>query len=88
MALGSMLKVRGSELHQKLTEMLVEVIEEYACVYYPDPNENHDLRARTFAGPDYAPGLTAELFYRRACSIYGGTAEILRNIIAKSLFGL
>jgi alkylation response protein AidB-like acyl-CoA dehydrogenase len=88
MALGSMLKVRGSELHQRLTQMLVEVIGEYGCVYYPDPNEDHALRGRAFAGPEYAPGLSAELFYRRACTIYGGTAEIQRNIIAKALFGL
>ena len=88
MALGSVLKVRGSELHQKLTEMLMEVLGEYGAVFYPDPNEDHSLRGRTFAGPEFAPGLAAELFYRRACTIYGGTAEIQRNIIAKALFGL
>ena len=88
MALGSILKVRGSEMHQKLTEMLVEVIGDYGAVYYADPNEDHALRGQTFAGPDFAPGLAAELFYRRACTIYGGTAEIQRNIISKALFGL
>jgi acyl-CoA dehydrogenase len=88
MAVGSILKVRGSELHQKLTEMLLEVLGEYGPVFYPDPNEDHALRGRTFAGPEFAPGLAAELFYRRACTIYGGTAEIQRNIIAKALFGL
>ncbi len=88
MALGSILKVRGSEMHQKLTEMLVEVLGDYGPQYYADPNENHALRHQSAAGPDFAPGLAAELFYRRACSIYGGTAEIQRNIIAKALFGL
>lgn len=88
MAIGSMLKVRGSEMHQKLTEMLVEVLGDYGPVFYADPNEDHALRDQTFVGPDFAPGLAAELFYRRACSIYGGTAEIQRNIIAKALFGL
>ena len=88
MALGSMLKARGSELHQKLTEMLVEILGDHAPVHYPDPNEDHSLRGRAFAGPDFAAGLVAELVYRRGCTIYGGTAEIQRNIIAKSLFGL
>jgi acyl-CoA dehydrogenase len=88
MALGSILKVRGSEMHQKLTEMLVEILGDRGPVYYPDPNEDHGLRGRTFIGPDFAPGLAAELFYRRACTIYGGTAEIQRNIIAKAMFGL
>jgi len=88
MAVGSMLKVRGSELHQKLTEMLVEVLGDYGAVFYADPNEDLALRGRRFPGPDFAPGLAAELFYRRACTIYGGTAEIQRNIIAKAMFGL
>jgi acyl-CoA dehydrogenase len=88
MALGSILKVRGSELHQRLTEMLMEVLGEYGAVFYPDPNEDHSLRGRSLAGPEFAPGLAAELFYRRACTIYCGTAEIQRNIIAKALFGL
>ena len=88
MAIGSMLKVRGSELHQKLTEMLLEVIGDYGAVFYPDPNEDHALRDMSFVGPEYAPGLAAEVFYRRACTIYGGTAEIQRNIIAKAMFDL
>ena len=88
MALGSILKVRGSELHQTLTEMLYELIGDYGPVFYANPNEDHRLRDASFAGPDFAPGLAAEVFYRRACTIYGGTAEIQRNIIAKSMFGL
>lgn len=88
MAVGSILKVRGSELHQKLTEMLVEVIGDYGPVFYADPNEDLALRGQVFPGPEFAPGLAAELFYRRACTIYGGTAEIQRNIIAKAMFAL
>jgi acyl-CoA dehydrogenase len=88
MAIGSILKVRGCEMHQRLTEMLVEVLGDYGSVYYADSNEDHSLRDRTIPGPDYAPGLAAELVYRRASTIYGGTAEIQRNIIAKTMFGL
>jgi acyl-CoA dehydrogenase len=75
-------------MHQRLTEMLVEVLGDYGAVYYADSNEDHSLRDRTIPGPDYAPGLAAELVYRRASTIYGGTAEIQRNIIAKAMFGL
>ena len=88
MAIGSILKVRGSELHQRLTEMLVECIGDYGAAYYPDTNEAVELRGLTFSGPAYAPGLVGELVYRRACTIYGGTAEIQRSIIAKAMFGL
>ena len=86
-AAGSMLKVRGTELAQKLTDMLVETVGDYGAVYYPDENELPELRNVPSIGPDYAPGLMAELVYRRASSIYGGTNEIQRNIIAKTRFG-
>ena len=88
MSIGSILKVRGSELHQRLTELLVEAIGDYGAVYYPDSNEDASQRDHTLPGPEYAPGLVGELVYRRACTIYGGTAEIQRNIIAKAMFGL
>ena len=88
MTIGSILKVRGSEMHQRLTELLVEALGDYGPVYYADPNEDYSLRERPAPGPDYGPGLAAELVYRRACSIYGGTAEVQRNIIAKAMFGL
>jgi len=86
-AVGSALKVRGTELAQKLTDMLVEIAGDYGAYYYPDTNDQPSLRNLPFAGPDYAPGLMAELVYRRAASIYGGSNEIQRNIIAKTLFG-
>ena len=88
MALGSMLKVRGSEMHQRLTEMQVEVLGDHGAVHYADPNEDLSLRELAHVGPDFAPGIDAELIYRRACSIYGGTAEIQRGIISKGLFNL
>jgi len=85
-AVSSILKVKGTELAQQLTDMLVETISDYGAYYYPDTNDEPELRGQPFAGPDYAPGLMAELVYRRASSIYGGTNEIQRNIIAKTLF--
>ena len=87
-AIGSILKVRGTEMAQKLTDMLVEVIGDYGTNFYPDFNEDPKLRGANHIGPDYAPGLMAELIYRRASSIYGGTNEIQRNLIAKTRFGL
>jgi acyl-CoA dehydrogenase len=86
-AVGSMLKVRGTELSQKLTDMLVEAVGDYGAVYYPDENEDPAFRNAPTIGPDYGPGLMAVLIYRRAASIYGGTNEIQRNIIAKTRFG-
>ena len=39
-------------------------------------------------GPDYAAGLAGEMFNGRKTSIYGGSNEIQRNIIAKMVLGL
>ncbi|MBD0417365.1 acyl-CoA dehydrogenase family protein [Oryzicola mucosus] len=86
-AVGSILKARGTELAQRLTDMLVEVAGDYGAYYYPDTNDEASLRNQSFAGPEYAPGLMAELVYRRAASIYGGANEVQRNIVAKMLFG-
>ena len=87
-AIGSILKVRGTELAQKLTDMLVEVIGDYGAAFFPDFNEDAKFRGANHIGPEYAPGLMAELIYRRASSIYGGTNEIQRSLIAKTRFGL
>ena len=39
-------------------------------------------------GPDYARGLAGHYFNLRKASIYGGSNEIQRNIIAKAVLGL
>ncbi|MDY0013950.1 MAG: acyl-CoA dehydrogenase family protein [Rhodocyclaceae bacterium] len=84
---GSILKVRGSELCQRIGEMLVEVLGDYGAYLYSE--------ARFLAGepqlapgPDLAPGLWAEAMYRRASSIYGGANEIQRTLIAKQYLEL
>jgi alkylation response protein AidB-like acyl-CoA dehydrogenase len=39
-------------------------------------------------GPDYAAPLAASYFDTRKTSIYGGSNEIQKNILAKAVFGL
>jgi alkylation response protein AidB-like acyl-CoA dehydrogenase len=41
--------------------------------------------AKEFFGPAYAPGLGPNYLMTRVVTIYGGSNEIQRNIIAKSL---
>lgn len=80
---GSMLKIRGSELMQKIGEMQVEALGDYGAVAYPEDPANDNP-----PGPDIAPGALADFFYRRATTIYGGANEVQRTIIAKSFLGL
>lgn len=85
-ACASVLKIRGSELQQRLTELAVEALGQRALRQY--------TRAEVFAEavqdsfwPDYAPGTTGDLMYLRACTIFGGAKEVQKNIIAKLAFG-
>jgi acyl-CoA dehydrogenase len=85
LSLGSMLKIRGTELQQKLTEFHVEALGDYGAVAYPHPELVSDER---YPQQDVARGLANDMFFRRASTIYGGTSEVQRGIIAKLLFGL
>jgi acyl-CoA dehydrogenase len=85
-ALGSMLKVRGTELQQKLTEYLVEALGEDGAVAYPEPHDTADKEP--LPREDSGRGIATEMFFRRAATIYGGASEVQRGIIAKTLFQL
>ena len=83
---SSVIKVRVTELHQQIVELLYEVCGERGPLFYPDPF--HDQAALVLQGleADYSK-VSSEMMYRRASSIYGGTNEIQREIIAKSVLG-
>jgi alkylation response protein AidB-like acyl-CoA dehydrogenase len=86
-ALGSILKTRGTDLQQRLTELAVEALGDYGPVFYEESAVFADAAQRP-PGPEYAAGTASELFYRRAATIYAGSNEIQRGIIAKMMFGL
>lgn len=73
---ANMLKIKGSELQQRLAELLVEIAGPRAVPLGPDGAEgDHGWAAHAFPGH----------FYTRVVSIYGGSNEIQRNIIARAL---
>src|SRR5262249_50274772 len=75
--LGSMLKIRGTELQQKIPEFHVESLGDYGAVAYPHPELDADIR---LPGQDMARGFANDMFFRRASTIYGGTSEVQRGI--------
>lgn len=85
---GSLLKIRGSELMQKIGEMQVEALGDFAAYVYPDPHETAEGYAAWPPGPSFAPGVMADFMYRRATTIYGGANEVQRTIIARSFLEL
>src|SRR6202012_642851 len=78
---SSILKIRGTEIQQRITELTLE-----AVGYYGYPNERM-LGHNENIGPDYALGQAGHYFNMRKTSIYGGSNEIQRNIIAKAVLG-
>jgi alkylation response protein AidB-like acyl-CoA dehydrogenase len=82
----SMLKIKGTEIQQALSELMMEAVGPYALPYLPAQWSDHWLGERV--GPDYAAPLAARYFNFRKTSIYGGSNEIQRNIIAQHILGL
>ncbi|PWK91909.1 acyl-CoA dehydrogenase family protein [Fulvimonas soli] len=85
---GSLLKVRGSELFQKTGEMQLEALGDYVSYAYPPPEQSPHGIAAWPPGPAFAPGVVADFMYRRATTIYGGANEVQRQIIARSFLEL
>jgi len=84
---SSILKIKGSELQQGITELLLEVVGPYAL---PDQRTREDSERwnEPPVGPEWAETLAPNYFNMRKVSIYGGTNEIQKNIIAKAILGL
>ncbi len=89
-AVSSVLKLRGAELRQRVSELSVEALGEYGLAVFPDVEgqDNMDKLAPVPPAPDYAAGHLSKAMFRRATTIYGGANEIQRNIIAKTVLGL
>ncbi|MGI4855989.1 MAG: acyl-CoA dehydrogenase family protein [Janthinobacterium lividum] len=85
---GSLLKVRGSELLQKIGEMQVEALGDYAAYIHQDPEAAVQADAVLPPGAEQALGIVSDFMYRRAATIYGGANEVQRNIIARSFLEL
>ncbi|MBV5270880.1 MAG: pimeloyl-CoA dehydrogenase large subunit [Afipia sp.] len=78
---SSILKIKGSEIQQTITELLLEITGPFALPYAPeDDKSNEEASWATTVAPGY--------FNYRKVSIYGGSNEIQRNIITKAVLGL
>jgi pimeloyl-CoA dehydrogenase large subunit len=84
---SSILKIKGSEIQQTITELLLEVVGPYAL---PDqvPHDDSERWNEPPVGPDWAGALAPQYFNNRKTTIYGGSNEIQKNIIAKAILGL
>jgi alkylation response protein AidB-like acyl-CoA dehydrogenase len=83
-AVSSILKVKGSEIQQTISELMLHAAGPYALA---------DMRGEAgsqpgFLGPAHAAALAGGYFNLRKTTIYGGANEIQRNIIAHLILGL
>jgi pimeloyl-CoA dehydrogenase large subunit len=84
---SSILKIKGSEIQQATTELLMEVVGPYALPYRQEHEEEEGWNEPP-VGPDWASTIAPTYFNTRKVSIYGGSNEIQKNIIAKAILGL
>jgi alkylation response protein AidB-like acyl-CoA dehydrogenase len=82
---SSLLKIKGSEIQQRITELALEAVGHYGAPYFRGFGEGDNAHS---IGPDYAHRAAPTYFNTRKTTIYGGSNEIQRNIIAKMVLGL
>ena len=82
---ASLLKIKGSEIQQRITELALEAVGHYGAPYFRGFGEGDNEHP---IGPDYAHRTAPTYFNARKTTIYGGSNEIQRNIIAKMVLGL
>jgi alkylation response protein AidB-like acyl-CoA dehydrogenase len=76
---SSVLKLRGSELQQAATELLVDIAGPLSVASFPGGDTDV---------PEWAQVATPSYLNYRKVSIYGGSNEVQRTIIAGSILGL
>ena len=83
---ASLLKLHGSQIQQTISELAMEALGPYAPLHQPLALSADWVGA--LAGPPRALGVTGRYFNFRKTSIYAGSNEIQRNIIARHMLGL
>src|SRR5215213_5252283 len=84
--LTAVLKLKGTELLQATTELAMDVGGPLAMPDWED--ELEALSNEPELGPVWATEATRSYLFLRAASIYGGTNEIMKNIVSKGVLGL
>lgn len=82
MAAASMMKLRGSEVLQKVSELALDALGPSALPYAPGADGSHG----SLFTAAHAAGRVEDYLFRRAATLYAGSSETQRNILAKNIF--
>ncbi|MEA2853978.1 MAG: hypothetical protein QOE02_3997, partial [Rhodospirillaceae bacterium] len=83
--MGSVVKMRGTEVGQKVTELAVEAVGWYGAPFTELRNYDSNIVP---VGGDYVDDVSPRYFNTRKTTIYGGSSEVQRNVLAKAMLGL
>lgn len=78
---SSLLKIKGTEITQALAELQMQLTAHYGGILQGELSDEE-------VGHDFADEARKGYMYSRAATIYGGSNEVQRNVIAKAVLGL
>jgi alkylation response protein AidB-like acyl-CoA dehydrogenase len=83
---SSVLKIRGAEIQQNLAELKMLAVGPHAVPYVPE-SLDASWQGEPHGAAEWGP-YSGRYFNLRKTTIYGGSNEIQRNIIAQRILGL
>ena len=83
--MASVVKMRGTEVGQKVTELAVEAVGWYGAPFTELRNYDSNIVP---VGGEYVDDVSPRYFNNRKSTIYGGSSEVQRNVLAKAMLGL
>jgi alkylation response protein AidB-like acyl-CoA dehydrogenase len=83
--MGSVVKMRGTEVGQKVTELAVEAVGWYGAPFTELRNYDSNIVP---VGGEYVDDVSPRYFNNRKTTIYGGSSEVQRTVLAKAMLGL
>ena len=83
---ASILKIRGTEVLQAISELALELEGPLGAAY--DPDDLHRPTTEIGSAVQQASSMAYEYLYGRCWSIFGGTNEVQRNLLARQVLGV
>jgi alkylation response protein AidB-like acyl-CoA dehydrogenase len=83
--IAGLLKIKGSEIQQRYTELMMLAAGPYALPFLPEAMEAG--WQGDFVGAAHCAPLASTYFNYRKTTIYGGSNEVQRNIVAQVVLG-